>query len=112
MDGAYWCRIGDRRHLRWVLPHPEAAIVDGIARLHAAGASALGDRTRYVGSFRADGLLAPVWDLAPDAEVEDVEAPAKEFEQRLVEAMADTSPLTALERRARNGVASRQLTLR
>jgi Family of unknown function (DUF5926)/SEC-C motif len=112
VDGAYWCRIGDRRHLRWVLPHSEAAIVDGIARLHAAGASGLGAGTRYVGSFRADGLLAPVWDLTPDAEVDDVEAPAKEFEQRLVEAMADSSPLTAQERRARNGVASRQLTLR
>jgi hypothetical protein len=109
---AYWCRIGERRHLRWVLPYPEAELMDGIARLHAAGASGLGPGTRYVGSFRVHGLLVPVWDLAPTAEADDVETPAKEFEQRLVEAMADASPLTAEERRARSGVVSRQLTLR
>lgn len=109
---AYWCRIGERRHLRWVLPFPEADLIDGIARLHAAGASGLGPGTRYVGSFRAHGLVVPVWDLSPDAEADDVETPAKAFEQRLAEAMADTTPLTGEERRARNGIASRQLTLR
>jgi hypothetical protein len=112
VSAAYWCRIGERRHLRWVLPHPEADLIDGIARLHAAGASGLGPGTRYVGSFRAHGLLVPVWDLTADAEADDVETPAKDFQQRLTEAMADTSPLTAEQRRARNGVASRQLTLR
>jgi hypothetical protein len=112
VTAAYWCEIGDRRHLRWVLPHPEADLMDGIARLHAAGASGLGPDTRYVGSFRAHGLLVPVWDLAPDAAADDVEAPAKEFEQRLVEAMAQTGPLTAEERRAHSGITSRQLTLR
>ena len=109
---AYWVRIGERRHLRWVLAHPEAELMDGIARLHAAGASGLGPGTRYVGSFRAHGLLVPVWDLAPDTEADDLEAPAKEFEQRLAEAMADRTAMTAEQRRARNGVASRQLTLR
>lgn len=109
---AYWCQIGERRHLRWVLPHPEAVLMDAIARLHSASASDLGPGTRYVGSFRAHGLLVPVWDLTSDAEADDVEAPAAEFEQRLLEAMADATPLSAEERRARNGVASRQLTLR
>jgi hypothetical protein len=109
---AYWVRIGERRHLRWVMPHPENQLLDGIARLHAVGASGLGPGTRYVGSFRAHGLVVPVWDLAADAVADDVETPAKEFERRLAEAMADAGPLTAEERRARNGVASRQLTLR
>jgi hypothetical protein len=109
---AYWCQIGERRHLRWVLPYPEAELMDGITRLHAAGASGLGPGTRYVGSFRAHGLLVPVWDLAPAAEADDVETPAKEFEERLVEAMADPGPLTAEEQRVRPGVVSRQLTLR
>ena len=112
VTAAYWCRIGERRHLRWVLPFPEADIVDAIARLHAAGVSDVGPGTRYVGSFRAHGLLVPVWDLAVDTEAEDLEAPALAFEKRLGEAMASTSPLTPEERRARAGVASRQLTLR
>ncbi len=112
VEAAYWCQVGERRHLRWVLPHPEGDLMDGIARLHAARASALGPGTRYVGSFRADGLLVPVWDLAPDAEADDVEEPAQAFARRLAEAMADDAPLTAEERRARSGVAGRQLTLR
>jgi hypothetical protein len=112
VDAAYWCRIGDRCHLRWVLPHDEAAVLDGLARLHAAGASSLVDGGRYVGSFRADGLLVPVWDLPPGTEAAQLEEPAKEFGVRLDEAMAATAPLTADERRARAGVVSRQVTLR
>jgi hypothetical protein len=112
VEAAYWVRMGARQHLRWVLPQPEAEIMDGIARLHAAGVSGLGPGTRYVGSFRAHGLLVLVWDLAAGTEVDDVEGPAKDFDQRLAEAMADRRPLTAEQRRARNGVVSRQLTLR
>jgi hypothetical protein len=112
VEAAYWVRIGQRRHLRWVLPHPEAEIMDGIARLHAAGVCGLGPESRYVGSFRAHGLLALVWDLAAGAEADDVEGPAKDFDQRLAEVMADRTPLTAEQRRSRNGVVSRQLTLR
>jgi Family of unknown function (DUF5926)/SEC-C motif len=112
VDAAYWCRIGDRTHLRWVMTYDEEPLLDAIARLHAAGAARIGDAGRYVGSFRAHGLLVPVWDLAPDAEAADVEAPAAAFEQALTEALGRTEPLTADERRARAGVASRQITLR
>jgi len=112
VEAAYWCRVTDRCHLRWVLPHPEAAVLDGLARLHAAGASGLGEGTRYVGSFRADGLLVPVWDLPVECEAAALEAPAKEFAARLDEAMAAVTPLTPDERRARAGVVSRQVTLR
>jgi hypothetical protein len=110
--GAYWCEIGARRHLRWVLPQPEDALLDALARLHAAERSALVEGSRYVGAFRADGLLVPVWDLAADTDVDELEEPAAAFAQRLEEALADTTPLTPDERRARAGVVSRQLTLR
>jgi Family of unknown function (DUF5926)/SEC-C motif len=112
VEAAYWCRIGERRHLRWVVPFPEDAVLDGLARLHAAGAGALGEGSRYVGSFRAHGLLVPVWDLAPTTDAEGVEEPAAAFGRRLADAMADDRPLTVDERRARAGVVSRQLTLR
>jgi hypothetical protein len=95
-----------------VLPHDEDTLLDALARLHARGATSLGDGTRYIGSFRAHGLLVPVWDLAPGATADDVEEAALAFEARLQEALAADSPLTSDERRARAGVVSRQLTLR
>ncbi len=112
VEAAYWCQIGSKTHLRWVLPHPEEDFLDGLSRLHAAGASSLGEGTRYIGSFRAHGLIVPVWDLVPGAVADDVEEPAAAFGARLDEAMATTGDLTAEERRARAGVLSRQLTLR
>ncbi|HET8616363.1 MAG TPA: DUF5926 family protein [Actinomycetales bacterium] len=112
VDGAYWAQVGDRTHLRWVLPQDEDALLDALARLHAAGATALGEGTRYIGAFRAHGLLVPVWDLTPGATADDVEGPAKAFGDRLDEALDRSEPLTYDERRARAGVVSRQLTLR
>lgn len=112
VEAAYWCRIGDRTHLRWVLPQEEEALLDGIARLHTRGGSTLGEGTRYIGAFRAHGLVVPVWDLVPGAVADDVEGPAAAFAARLEEALADGSPLTVDQRRARAGLASRQLTLR
>jgi hypothetical protein len=112
VEAAYWCRIGDRRHLRWVLPLAEEEVLDAIARLHAAGASALVEGSRYVGAFRAHGLVVPVWDLAADTEADELQEPAAALLQRLGNAMAVTAPLTVEERRARAGVVSRQLTLR
>ncbi len=112
VEAAYWCRIGSKTHLRWVLPHPEEVFLDGLARLHAAGESDLGEGTRYIGSFRAHGLIVPVWDLVPGAVADDAEDAAKAFGERLDQAMADTSDLTVEQRRARAGVVSRQLTIR
>ncbi len=112
VPAAYWCRIGERAHLRWVMPHPEEALLDALARLHARGASALLPDSRYVGSFRADGLVVPVWDLAADTEAQALEEPAAAFEAALSEALAEDGPLSPQQRRARAGLASRQLTLR
>ncbi len=112
VQAGYWCQIGDRTHLRWVLPQPEDQLVDAIARLHASGRSGLGPGTKYIGSFRAHGLLAPVWDLVPGTTADDIEGPAAEFEQRLAQALLETDPLTYEQRRAKAGVVNRQLTLR
>jgi hypothetical protein len=112
VEAAYWCEIGPRRHLRWVLTQPEDQLLDALARLHAAERSAIVEGSRYVGAFRADGLLVPVWDLAPDMDAEDLEEPAAAWADLLADALAGTAPLTPDERRARAGVVSRQLTLR
>ncbi|MFG2195648.1 DUF5926 family protein [Streptomyces sp. NPDC048639] len=111
VEAAYWCRTPEKNHLRWVMPHPEEKLVDALSRLHAAGTSALGEHTRLVGSFRAHGLVVPVWDLPSAMEADDVEKPAQEFAERLAEALASDAPLTADERRARGGLTNRQVTL-
>ncbi|MGW1196487.1 DUF5926 family protein [Streptomyces sp. NPDC002536] len=110
-DAAYWCETPEKNHLRWVMTHPEEQLLDALARLHAAGATSLGEGTRLVGSFRAHGLTVPVWDLPSGMRAEDVEKPAREFAERLAGALADTAPLSAEERRARSGLTSRQVTL-
>lgn len=111
VEAAYWCATPDKNHLRWVMSHPEERLLDALARLHAAGASALGDGTRLVGSFRAHGLVVPVWDLPTSMEADEVEKPAAAFGERLAGALAVGTPLTGDERRARSGLANRQITL-
>ena len=112
VDAAYWTSVGTKEHLRWVLPHEEEATLTALARLHAAGADSLGADSRLVGSFRAHGLLVPVWDLPVGTGAEALEEPAGDFAARLAEALADSSPLDSGERSARNGLANRQLTIR
>lgn len=112
VEAAYWCAVRDRNHVRWVWPYPEGATIDALARLHAGGESALGEDSRFVGSFRAYGVLVPVWDLAQDVTADAVEEPAAAFAKRMEEALSVSTPLTAAERRARDGLLNRQLTLR
>ncbi|AOP50775.1 DUF5926 family protein [Streptomyces lydicus] len=111
LEGAYWCEAPEKNHLRWVTAHPEEKLLDALARLHAAGTSSLGEDTRLVGSFRAHGLVVPVWDLPSSMGAEDVAKPAAAFAERLAEALAATTPLTPEERRARGGLTNRQITL-
>ena len=111
VDSAYWCETPDKNHLRWVMPHPEEKLLDALARLHAAGTSSLGEDTRLVGSFRAHGLMVPVWDLPSAMGAEECEKPAAEFAERLAGALASDAPLTAEERGARGGLTNRQITL-
>jgi hypothetical protein len=113
LGAAYWVRPGaERAHLRWVRPEAEEKLLDALARLRAAETLTLGEGTRYAGAFRAHGLVVPVWDLPAEPPAADWAAPAREFEQRLADALASSSPLTADERRARAGLLSRQITLR
>jgi len=109
---AYWCRIGERTHVRLVLPEDEDVATDALARLLAAGDSSLGGDTRLLGAFRACGLLVPVWDLDPEAAAADYEEPLTAFMTRYAAAAGSDAPLTAEERRARSGLLSRQVTLR
>jgi hypothetical protein len=112
LPSAYWVRIGERTHIRLVLPDDEDAATDALARLHAAGEDGLGEDTRLLGAFRACGLLVPVWDLDPTREAGEYEAELTAWGERYAGALEAAAPLTAEERRARSGLLSRQVTLR
>lgn len=112
LPSAYWVRIGERTYIRLVLPDDEDPATDALARLHAASESGLGDGTRLLGAFRACGLLVPVFEVPADSDPDDHEEALSAFGERYAGALASTEPLTAEERRARNGLLSRQVTLR
>ena len=112
VQGAYWCRVKERNHLRWVWPEPEDRMLDAMARLHADGVDSLGEGTRFVGSFRAHGVLVPVWDLLPGVAAEALEGPAVTYARHLEHALTEDAPLTSAQRGARAGLQTRQLTLR
>jgi hypothetical protein len=111
---AYWVNAGDKAHLRWVRPEPEERLLAAMARLAARGELTLGEGSRYAGSFRAHGLLVPVWDLDPESHYREWTQPASDLGARLDAALSsvDSEPLTGDERRARDGLLGRQVTIR
>ncbi|MFC9893171.1 DUF5926 family protein [Nocardia sp. NPDC127579] len=112
IGAGWWVDAGEKAHLRWVRPENEDDLMLALARLHAGGGLHLGEGSRFAGSFRTHGLLVPVFDLDPDRHPTEWETPAREFGVRLAAALADDAPMTADERRSRDGLRSRQVTLR
>ena len=109
---AFWCRIGERTYVRWVLPFAEDTATNALARLHAAGESHLGENGRLLGCFRSSGLLIPVWEVDPGSEAADFEAAVAAMKTKIDAAAGSTEPLTAAERGAKAGLTNRQVTLR
>ncbi|HEY1133805.1 MAG TPA: DUF5926 family protein [Nocardioides sp.] len=112
VPSAYWADVHTKEHLRWVMPEPEDALLDALARLHAAGDDQVAEGSRLVGMFRAHGLLTPVWDLPAGTGAEVLEAGATAFRERLDAALAATEPLTTEQRAVRSALAGRQVTIR
>jgi hypothetical protein len=114
LRGAYWVDAGEKAHLRWVRPEQEDRLLAALARLSAANELSLGDGSKYVGAFRAHGLLIPVWDLDREMHVKEWNAPVEALGTRLNDTLAalDEKPLTDAERRARDAITGRQVTLR
>ncbi|PUA82977.1 DUF5926 family protein [Nocardioides currus] len=112
VEAAYWTNVGPKEHLRWVMPHQEDELLSALARLHAAGQDSVAEGSRFVGMFRAHGLLAPVWDLPVGTGADVLEGPAATFAADLTEALSQSGDLSAAERSARAGLANRQVTIR
>ncbi|MGH3784237.1 MAG: DUF5926 family protein, partial [Pseudonocardiaceae bacterium] len=105
---------GDKAHIRWVRPEPEEQLLAALARLAARDELDLGGDSRLAGSFRAHGMLVPVWDLDREQHAREWVAPAEAFAPRLADALdsLDSTPLTDSERRALRGLRGRQVTIR
>ncbi|MFE3191603.1 DUF5926 family protein [Nocardia sp. NPDC059240] len=112
IGAAWWVDAGEKAHVRWVRPEDEDQLMLALARLHAAGDLHLGEGSRFAGSFRTHGLLVPVFDLDRERHASEWETPAREFGAKLAAALASDAPLTSEERRSRDGLRSRQVTLR
>ncbi|MFP5068787.1 DUF5926 family protein [Pseudonocardia nantongensis] len=112
--GAYWVDAGSKAHLRWVRTEDETTLMAALARLSDQDGLELGEGSRYAGSFRAHGLLVPVWDLDREMHSSEWVGPAVAFAKRLDEAVAGLAekPLTDGEHRAREVLAGKQITLR
>jgi hypothetical protein len=111
VEGCYWMMLGERRQVRWVLPEDEEPLIDAMARLHVEDGLSLGTGSKFLGSFRASGLVVPVWDLADGTEVDHVEDAAAAFRSNLDQALADATPLSGAQRRVREALRARQLTV-
>ena len=109
---AYWVDTGSKAHLRWVRSEPEDALLAALARLQARDELTLTEDTKYAGAFRAHGLLVPVWDLDRELHPKEWVEPVAAFAKRLDKALAETAPLTDAERRSRDALAGKQITLR
>lgn len=141
VEWAYWCQM-THPFLRWVRPEDEDELIKAMARLKAAhqlnlalgaggGAEAVGSvdagavdaaatraesgaagEGRFLGMFRAAGLCVPVWELPDGTTATELTKPLQALDARLTAALAVSGPLDAAERRAREGIVSRQVTLR
>ncbi|GAA2060891.1 DUF5926 family protein [Williamsia deligens] len=108
----WWVDAGERAHVRWVRPESEDDLMTALARLHAADKLTLGEGSRFAGSFRTHGLLVPVFDLDNEMHPDEWIEPCARFEADLSAALAETGDLTAAQRRSRDGIRGRQVTLR
>jgi len=110
VEAAYWCRMS-REFVRWARTEDEDRVVDAIARLHAKRDSGLAGG-KFLGMFRACGLVVPVWELPRGTEADELGEPMQDLAERFEAALAVDEPLDATQRRARAGIVSRQVTLR
>ena len=112
VSAAWWVDAGEKAHIRWVRPEDEDDLMAALARLHASGGLHMGADSRFAGSFRNHGLLVPVFDLDRELHVAEWSKPLQELGLRLAEALTVSAALTTEERRSRDGLRSRQVTLR
>jgi hypothetical protein len=108
---AYWCRFREKAHVRWVLADNEDTALAALARLSRAGELTLGPTTRFAGIVPGPRSAGAVWDLRPSGRRRMGGARGR-LRGRYASARASGTALDAEERRARQGLLGRQITLR
>ncbi|WP_276669536.1 DUF5926 family protein [Schaalia cardiffensis] len=111
VEGMYWCEM-NRNFVRYLSDVEESPLFDALARVQAAGKANLGEGSRFIGAFRACGIAIPVFELAEGVRAEDIVKDAGVLEKAIAAALKVKEPLTPEERRARQGMVSRQVTIR
>lgn len=111
VEGMYWCEM-NRNFVRYLSDVEESPLFDALARVQAAGRATLGEGSRFIGAFRACGIAIPVFELADGVRAEDIVEEAAALEKAIAAALKVKDPLTPDERRARQGMVSRQVTIR
>ena len=111
VEGMYWCEM-NRNFVRSLSDVEESPLFDALARVQAAGKANLGEGSRFIGAFRACGIAIPVFELAEGVRAEDIVKEAGVLEEAIAAALKVKEPLTPEERRARQGMVSRQVTIR
>lgn len=106
----YWCDFPDRTVVRWVIADDEDVVLDALARLSASGTLPITSGSKYLGAFRADGIMIPVWQVHESAS--ELTSSVSDLQERFSAARASSAALTDAERRARSGLIGRNLTLR
>ncbi|KUG51977.1 hypothetical protein AVL62_08600 [Serinicoccus chungangensis] len=109
---AFWCHMSGRSYIRWILDEDEDTALQALARLQAAHEHTLGEGTDLIGAFRACGVLVPVLEVPAGTGAEDHAEALTALQERYAAALGQDAPLTEPERRARNALVSRQVTLR
>lgn len=107
----YWCSMNND-FVRYVVDADEDALYTALARLQVAGKATFGTDSKFVGAFRACGIGIPVFQVPKGLAIEDLEKPAVALRDALDQALTSAQTLTADERRARDGMVSRQVTIR
>ena len=89
-EAAYWCRMPERNHLRWVLPYDEDVLLDAMSRLHAGAAAcpsarapSTSGRSGPTACWCRCGTCRRRWRR------HELEAPVAELQVRLDAALAD-----------------------
>ena len=111
VPGAYWCEM-NRNFVRYVTAVDESALFTTLARLAVDGGANVGEGSRFVGAFRACGIPIPVFELGEGVGAADAAPGVAAMAEALARALTLTDALTADERRVRQGLVSRQVTIR
>lgn len=111
VDNMYHFRM-NHDYIRWVCLDEATDLENALARLQGRQELKIGEGSRFLGIFRALGVLVPVFEIPDGTDPDQLEKPAAEFVKAVKKALAQTGPLTDAERRAKAGIIARQVPLR